>query len=152
MSKPPPPGYWQASDGKWYPPTAAPATQLPPPPAPSKSTGNGCAAVIVLVALIVVGAIVVGVISGGDDDEPDGGAQLACRHFRNVANDYSDGVLTLGELREKLKEVEDDARVSEEPGVASAARELLAAATALDAAAMVPAIERLDQACTQAGV
>jgi hypothetical protein len=62
------PGWWQASDGKWYPPQpAAPTTAPPPPPAygpppapqwtppPAKKGGNkGC-----LIALAVVGAVVV---------------------------------------------------------------------------------------------
>lgn len=29
------PGWWQASDGRWYPPTAQPGTPPPPAPAPS---------------------------------------------------------------------------------------------------------------------
>src|SRR4051812_11033540 len=76
------PGWWQASDGKWYPPqqapTAAPPPAAPPPqpqwgapppapqapqwggPAPAKKGGNkGC-----LIALAVVGALlVVGIIA-----------------------------------------------------------------------------------------
>jgi hypothetical protein len=62
------PGWWQASDGKWYPPQpAAPTAAPPPPPAygpppapqwtppPARKGGNkGC-----LIALAVVGVVVV---------------------------------------------------------------------------------------------
>lgn len=60
------PGWWQASDGRWYPPQpAAPAPPPPPPPGPPpqwggppagppKSSNRGC-----LIALAIVGALVV---------------------------------------------------------------------------------------------
>jgi hypothetical protein len=65
------PGWWQASDGKWYPPQSAPTAAPPPPPPPAygpppapvpqwtpppaKKGGNkGC-----LIALAVVGVVLV---------------------------------------------------------------------------------------------
>lgn len=52
------PGWWQASDGKWYPPETASPQQFTPTVAPAKSSGKGC-----LIALAVVGALaVLGVI------------------------------------------------------------------------------------------
>ena len=60
------PGWWQASDGKWYPPlAAAPVAPPPPPPGPppvpqwggppvAKKSNRGC-----LIALGIVGALVV---------------------------------------------------------------------------------------------
>ena len=54
---------------------------------------------------------------------------LACRHFRNVARDAADGILTGEELRSKLAEVERDARGSEDAAIARTARELLATFT-----------------------
>lgn len=33
------PGWWQASDGRWYPPTARPGTPTPPVAPPSPTTG-----------------------------------------------------------------------------------------------------------------
>ena len=63
------PGWWQASDGKWYPPQSAPTAAPPPPPSPvygtppqpqwtpppAKKGGNkGC-----LIALAVVGVVLV---------------------------------------------------------------------------------------------
>jgi hypothetical protein len=65
-------------------------------------------------------------------NEPDAGAKLACTHFRNVAGDVSAGILTLPEVRDKLREVYDTARVSSAPGIATGAQEMLAAITAGD--------------------
>jgi hypothetical protein len=56
------PGWWQASDGKWYPPqpAATPPPVAPPPgpqwggPPPAKKSNKGC-----LIALAVAGVIVV---------------------------------------------------------------------------------------------
>jgi len=61
------PGWWQASDGRWYPPQQAPTAAPPPPPQwgappapqwtppPAKKGGNkGC-----LIALAVVGVLLV---------------------------------------------------------------------------------------------
>jgi len=54
------PGWWQASDGEWYPPEQAPA--LPPPPVvvPARRTGasrKGLIVVAVIVALVIVVAL-----------------------------------------------------------------------------------------------
>lgn len=62
---------------------------------------------------------------------PDASADLACTHFRNVAADAGAGILAYDELREKLQEVYDDARYSEEPGIAEGAERMLADATAV---------------------
>jgi hypothetical protein len=34
------PGWWLASDGRWYPPTSQPATAPPPPPAPTEAAST----------------------------------------------------------------------------------------------------------------
>jgi len=59
------PGWWLASDGKWYPPQQQPGYQ-PPPPAPPQKKRHGCliligAAVVVVVVLGVVLAVLVAV-------------------------------------------------------------------------------------------
>lgn len=108
--------------------------------------------------VVVVLGVAVGVLwsaFGGDDENegPDAGAQLACVHFTNVIRDASDGVLTDAELRDKLKEVADDASVSAEPGVADAARRLLAAATPpLNVDGYAVAMGDLLDACDSAGI
>ena len=55
------PGWWLASDGRWYPPDQAPAVPPPetwatPPPGPPPSSGTSKGAVI---ALVAVGGLVV---------------------------------------------------------------------------------------------
>lgn len=99
--------------------------------------------------VLLVGVLVLAAC-GGTDSGPDAGAQLACTHFSNVAQDAADGVLTNEELRSKIKEVEDDASVSDEPGVADAARRMLAAVTAVDPEAYGDAVTDFVAACNAA--
>lgn len=92
----PGPGWWLASDGRWYPPeqapapppptwpspSAAPAEQqpawsapppaVPPPPTPKRSTGAKVViALVVLVGVLLLLGGVVAVLGGdSDDDEP----------------------------------------------------------------------------------
>jgi hypothetical protein len=75
------PGWWQASDGKWYPPQPAAA---PPPgpgpqwggPPPAKKSNKGCfiaLAVVGVIALLGIGVVVALVVAVGDevDDRAD---------------------------------------------------------------------------------
>lgn len=78
------------------------------------------------------------------------GSSLACDHFRNVARDYADGVLTLDELRDKLKEVRDDSIIAT-PRVQSAATEMLAKITAGDLEGLSPAVTEMGAACGATG-
>jgi hypothetical protein len=82
--------------------------------------------------------------------EADASAKLACRHFRNVMGDLE--ILSTPELRTKVQEIHDNARVSEEPGVAPAAREMLAAATADDGERFLQAVGEMHGACADAGL
>jgi hypothetical protein len=101
---------------------------------------------------LALGAVLLVVAAACGDDGADASATLACQHFRNVARDQTDGLLTREELRRKLGEVERDARVSEEPGIASAARDMVAAATAGDDAALADAVTRFGSVCESAGL
>lgn len=83
--------------------------------------------------------------------EGDASSRLACSHFRNVADDFSAGLLTIGELREKLKEVNGNAQVSEALGVRNSARAMLAAVTIDDGDAFLAAMNAMYKACTAAG-
>jgi hypothetical protein len=85
------PGWWQASDGKWYPPQSAPTAAPPPPPRPAygpspapqwtpppaKKGGNrGClialAAVgVVLVLGIVATVVIIATVADEVDDRVD---------------------------------------------------------------------------------
>jgi hypothetical protein len=68
------PGWWQASDGRWYPPQPA----APPPPAapqwggppPAKKSNKGCfiaLAIVGVVLLLGIGAVVAIVVAVGDE-------------------------------------------------------------------------------------
>ena len=84
QSQPPGPGWWLASDGKWYPPqSATPPPMAPiPPPQPSKS-GRGC-----LIGLAVGGVVllVLGVV-----------VAVAIWKITETVKDVADGV-TVGEV------------------------------------------------------
>jgi hypothetical protein len=90
-------------------------------------------------------------VASAPTSEGDASAQLACSHFFNVARDASAGILTEAELREKLKEVNDDARVSDVSGVRNAAQAMLAAATSGDADSFTDAVTAMGDACRAAG-
>jgi hypothetical protein len=67
------PGWWQASDGKYYPPQgqAAPQGFAPPaPPAPEQKKKGGCLkyGLIALLVLVVLG-VIGGALSGSSDDD-----------------------------------------------------------------------------------
>jgi hypothetical protein len=81
----------------------------------------------------------------------DASAQVACRHWRNVAGDAASGILSDDELRAKVQEVHSSARVSEEHGIASHAQGLLAAVTQRDSAGVERHAEGLSQACLASG-
>lgn len=90
-----------------------------------------------------------GETSTEDSTEESTDSSLACNHFRNVAGDYD--VLTPAELREKLKEVYDNSIIAS-PEVRSAARSMLAAATAGDDSALGKAVREMGAACEDQGV
>lgn len=64
------PGWWQASDDKWYPPETHPDYRPPPPPAtepgPRRDLTYWLWRLVPVVA--VVGLIVIGLLLSGDDD------------------------------------------------------------------------------------
>lgn len=112
-----------------------------------RNTTIGC----LVVAVIVIG-VLIGVFVAVSDDEPNTAdtSQLACDHFRNVADDVRRGVLTDAELREKLTEIDDNASIATPP-VQGAAERMLRAATQGDSAGLTRAVGEMDQACTDAG-
>ena len=69
----------------------------------------------------------------------------ACRHLNNVINDVKDEVLTLQELRTKMKEVERD--MSSVPKAREVARRALAAVTRDDPASFAKHVEELAGIC-----
>ncbi len=77
MSDQPGSGWWQASDGKWYPPEAAtqPQPQLQPqpqvPPAPGRTSSNRTLAYVVGGLVVLILAVVAAIVLLDDDDEED---------------------------------------------------------------------------------
>lgn len=78
------------------------------------------------IVLLLAGLLVAGC---GSSDNTDASAELACSHFRNVANDVSAGILNTTEFRDKIKEIYDTASVSDDAEVREEAQGMLAAAT-----------------------
>ena len=102
--------------------------------------------------LLVVVLIVMAVVGGHDKagaTKADGGAYLACSHAAGVFDDWQHGLLTPGELRDKTKEIYSDASVSTEPGIASNAQAMLAAATSDDDASYIMAASAFVDACNK---
>jgi hypothetical protein len=113
--------------------------------------------------LVAIAALAVGIAasvastdssseSASDDSGASASAQLACEHFRNVAGDIGDGVLTDAEIRTKLQEVDGSASVADEPAVAAASRAMLAAATTGTPGEFIDAAGQMDAACSDVGL
>ncbi len=142
------------------PPPPSPPPPPPPPPPPKRNDDkrnakHGLMYVVIAFAVVAVVLSALGVTGdSGSDDEMGGdpSARQACVHFHNVAADYTDDQLTFTELRDKLKEVEDKASVSDTPGISSAARDMVAAVTNTDEAALTDAVNRMGDACDRINV
>jgi hypothetical protein len=78
------------------------------------------------------------------------GSREACSHFRNVAADYSAGVLTLSELRDKLIEVRDRSAAAS-TNVRNASTVMLAAITSGDVEGLTAAVKQMTVACQATG-
>ena len=88
---------------------------------------------------------------GGSDtsDTPD--SSLACDHFWNVIADINDGILTDEEVRQKLKEVRDNAAIASSE-VQESATELLASMTGpMDRQKIRSASQNMSEACISEG-
>lgn len=103
QSTPPGPGWWLASDGRWYPPESAPGYQAPqppqaqhpvaqaqpaqqwqPPPQASRGkSGKGC--LIALAIVGVIGAVIVALVA------------FAIYKFADTVEDVADGI-TVGDI------------------------------------------------------
>lgn len=106
-----------------------------------------------LIGLVVLAVLLTGCDSSsyvdGKTDAQDS-SSLACDHFRNIASDVSQGLMTDAEMREKLKEVHDNSSIGT-PKVQRAATAMLAAATSGDYGQLGNAVTRMGNACTAAG-
>lgn len=86
----------------------------------------------------------------GSDEVNDVRSLPACELFQDVADDVAAGVLTAPELREKLKEIDGDARVAPDD-VKTAAEAMLRASTQGDSAALITAGSQMTAACAPEG-
>lgn len=93
--------------------------------------------------------LVLVLVSCSSTSEPSGSASAgaACEHFHNVASDFSDGIMTQEELREKLREVDSAAAASDDTQVKSAAREMFAAVTSGTEEEFNDAVRSMSSAC-----
>jgi len=83
--------------------------------------------------------------------EADASTQASCEHFRNIMNDVGQGILNDAELRDKLKEVNDSARVSERADIRAGGVAMLSAITTGTAEDLLKAAGQFDKACDRAG-
>lgn len=81
----------------------------------------------------------------------DASAKLSCAHFRNTAVDFTNGLLTTEEWREKLKQIYSDARGSQNEGIAINAQLMLSGETSEDRDAEGVAIKAFTAACVAIG-
>lgn len=101
-----------------------------------------------MVALTFVGSLLV---ACSDSEAGDQSAEMACDNFRVLAGDVQDNQLTTDEMRSAMQEVEGQASRSDDEGLASSAREMVAAITAGDDDRLAAAVADVDEACTDAG-
>lgn len=113
--------------------------------------GARITAVIIFSGLCALtGACATGVASGSSASSSRNDSTLACEHFRNIAYDASNGLLTPTELRTKLKQVYSNAAIAT-PAVQLAAQRMVAASTSLNYTALGNAVEAMGSACTATG-
>lgn len=103
-----------------------------------------------IVALGIYSSLNGGSGSGGGGSG-DAGAELACTHFRDVARDFGNGLLTLEELRGKLQEVDSNAKYSSSPGVAAGSQAMLRDITQGDIGALTTDLGTFSAACQAVG-
>lgn len=80
-------------------------------------------------------------------------AQSVCRHFRNIVDDFADGLLFQEELRDKFDEVYDKSLSADEYELlAPPAKALVAASVIGGEGVIVDAIDVMDAACESLGL
>lgn len=96
-----------------------------------------------------------GIIAEGQKLEE--GSSLACGHFRDIAGDIGNGILTPAEMRSKFKEVYNDSSIGTGP-VQTGSLHLLAAGTTFsqlptdaNGQNVITAAEELSSACSAVG-
>lgn len=108
---------------------------------------------VYLACFVLLGAVIVGSMVTAEDSSTtrsangrDSSATLACYELTELADDFD--LLTVSELRQRVRSIHERAQYSDTPGVALAARALLAEVTSQDDAAAAAALRRLVTACS----
>lgn len=112
-----------------------------------KKQQQGC---IVSVIVVIAALIIIGELSGGSKTETHDNSSEPCSEFRSAAHDYTLGVLTPDELRNRLKTVRADASVAT-AAVQRAATNMLSALTLGAGDAFASAITEMGSACAATG-
>lgn len=123
--------------------------ELTPAERKAKNRRTWLALAVITASLVAI----VAVVSVTHEPEPSSGrdslATAACYDAYKLGRDAD--LLTDSEIRERVKDIHDNAQYSDTPGIAPAARRMLAAATAVDASALLSAVEDLAEACNPGG-
>jgi hypothetical protein len=113
-------------------------------------------AMVIVVGLAVLGAIINafdGDSNGGSStsDSSDALTERTCEIARDISQDAADGVDTTFETRDRFKDLLDGYGESALADIAIPLRDIVAALTSLDNAALSSAVGRLDSACSSRG-
>lgn len=157
------------------PPDRPPEGWQPPPQRPEQEPSGGVRAFLRQYPLAFFGGILLVLVLaanlfGGNDEssdtdsrtpasertdsepEVDASTRVSCEHFRNIMSDVAQGVLNDAELRDKLKEVNDSASVSERDDIRAGAVAMLRAITTGTTEEFLTAAGEFDSACDRAGL
>lgn len=93
--------------------------------------------------------LIAGLAACSTDGDGDAGGMLACRNFRSTANDYD--TLNASELRSRLRGIDDNAKISDNPSIRTAGRALIVADTSGTTNDMIDAVNAMTSACAAAG-
>jgi hypothetical protein len=109
----------------------------------TRRRGLGLVALLLLVVTLFVAAPATARL--------DASAEIACQDFARTLRKVQDGTVTDDALREELKAVQANARLSDSKLVRDRATEMLSAVTFGSPADVVPTIRGFRDACEQAG-
>jgi len=134
------------------PPPPKGAIAKPPPPSSKPRMSTGFIVAMVIAGLFVLGAII-NAFDGDSDsgssssDSSDALTERTCEIARDISQDAVDGVDTTFETRDRFKDLLDGYGVSAPADIATPLRDIVAALTSLDNAALSSAVDQLDSAC-----
>lgn len=114
--------------------------------------------IVVLIFIVLIIFMVIAGLSGGNKKETkskdtqtklDASATIACQDFNRVIKDAKSGILTGQELREKVKVVNDNAKLSSDLEVKNSAIHVLQAITTGTTEEFIVAADLLQKSCSK---